>query len=172
MYTNRSRNILVGVVLVIIVILVIIFLIRQRQSALVVVTPTPTPISSYQQELQNNFGITVPSTAVKTDLKDVSGGNQMGLATLDKQNGQNDYTVIANLDDQASGSFYQGWLIRGITGDANYDVVSLGQLSQGKGGWIINFNSTKDLSDHKNVLVTLQTRSASSPEKHILEGSF
>jgi hypothetical protein len=164
---DRSRNILIGTAVIIIIILVAIFLIRRQGNAPVVEAPViPTPVSSYQQSLQNNYGITVPSSAIKSDLRDVTGNNQMGLATLDKETNQNEYTIIANLVNPDSGYFYQAWLINGN------DVISLGKLQVGKAGWLINYTSTKDLSDHKAVWVTLEKVYDNTPEKHILEGSF
>ncbi len=168
--TNRSRNILIGVVVVIIIVLVAIFFIRRNQDSSSNLVnkniPFPTPISSFQQSLQNNFGITIPSAATKADLVDVTGGGQVGLVTLEKSNGQNSYTVIANLEDPNRGYFYQAWLVNGN------ETISLGKLSIAKGGWLTNFNSSKDLSDHKKVWVTLERSDDSTPEKHILEGSF
>lgn len=168
MNSNRTRDILIGLAIIIIIILIAVYLIRRGQVAQVSTSsPFPTPVSQFQQELQNNFGITVPSSAIKADLKDVSGGNQVGLATIDK----NAYTVIANLNDPPSGYFYQAWLIRGNPGDTNYDAISLGQLSLEKGGWLVNYISPNDLTDHKKVIVTLQHFN-NTPETHVLEGSF
>jgi hypothetical protein len=172
--SNRSRDILVGVVVIILVILVAVFLIRRRQAANVVTnsSPLPTPVSEFQQNLENNFGITVPSTATKADLTDTTGGGQMGLVTADKTNGQNSYTVIANLETPASGYFYQAWLVRGSQGDTNYEPVLLGNLNVAKGGWLVNYVTPRDLSDHKSVWITLEKVNDQIPEKHILEGSF
>src|SRR6266404_3857775 len=170
--SNRSRNILIGVVVIIIIILSAIFLIRRAQSSNQnsLNLPTFTPISQFQQQLQTNFGIKVPASAVKADLVDINRGNQMGLVTLDKSNGQNVYTVIANLNDPSSGYFYQAWLINDSTKTA--DIISLGKLNLAKGGWLVNYSSIKDLSDHKKVWVTLEKIADNTPEKHILEGSF
>jgi hypothetical protein len=173
--SNRSRDILVGVVVIILVILVAVFLIRRRQAANVLTnsSPLPTPVSQFQQNLQTNFGITVPPTAVKADMKDVSGGNQVGLTTEDKTtSNEHTYTVIANLEDPASGSFYEAWLVRGKPGDANYEPVSLGKLTVAKGGWLVNYTTAKDLSDHKTIWITLEKTNDQVPEKHILEGAF
>jgi hypothetical protein len=90
----------------------------------------------------------------------------MGLATLENQNGKFVYTVIANLEDPTPGYFYQAWIVNGK------DNVSLGQLSVEKGGWITNFTSSKDLSDHKTIWITLERANDNIPEMHILEGSF
>jgi Anti-sigma-K factor rskA, C-terminal len=166
--SDRTKNVAFGIAIVIIIILIAFFLIRRNQSPslITVNSPLPTPVSSLEQDLQNNFGITVPTSAQKADLKDITGGSQMGLATLDKVNGQNEYTVIANLEDPQPGFFYQAWIVNGG------DYVSLGKLTLAKGGWLINYNTTKDLSDHKSVWVTLEKVFDNTPETHVLEGSF
>jgi len=171
---NGVRNVLVGLVVFIVLVLLIVFLIRRGQNVSSPVTSSlPTPVSLYRQQLQNNFGITVPTNAVTADLKDVTGGNQMGLATLDKNAGVNDYTVLANLDDPTSGYFYQAWLVRGTSGSSSFDLISLGTLSLAKGGWLTDYRSSKDLSDHKTVWITLERYNTTTPAgKHILEGSF
>src|SRR5260221_3050667 len=167
MNNNKRRDTLVGLAVLILIVLVVIFLVRRHQDAITPFSsPVPTTVSVYQQQLKNNFGIVVPDTAIKADLKDVSGGNQVGLATLDKATGQNVYTVLANLEDPTPGYFYQAWLVNGN------NTISLGQLSIEKGGWLVNYTSSKDLSDHKTVIVTLEKYNDSTPEKHILEGSF
>ncbi len=163
----KRREAIIGGVVFVLIILLVIFLIKRRNDAIVPVnSPIPTTVSVYEQELQNNFGITVPDSAIKADLKDVSGGNQVGLVTLDKQNNQNVYTVLANLEDPAQGYFYQAWIVNGS------NTVSLGQLNIEKGGWLVNYTTLKDLSDHKSVWVTLERYNDSTAEKHILEGSF
>jgi len=168
MNTNKTKNVLIGVVFFIILILVAIFLINRHQNALNEAnsSPLPTPVSAFEQQLKDNFGITVPDTAVKADLKDVTGNNQVGLVTENKVNSQNDYTVIANLEDPTPGYFYEAWLVNGN------DTVSLGMLSVAKGGWLVDYTTSKDLSDHKTVWVTLERYNDNTPEKHILEGSF
>lgn len=168
MNKDKTRDVLVGVAVLIIFILIAIFLIRRNPNTSVsdLNSPLPTPVSAFQQNLQNNFGITVPSSALKSDLKDVTGANQIGLVTLDKTSGNNIYTVIANLENPASGYFYQAWLVNGN------DTISLGKLVVAKGGWLVNYTTSKDLSDHKSVWVTLEKTNDNTPEKHILEGSF
>lgn len=168
MNSNRTRDIIVGAAVIIILILIAVYFIRRGQSAVSTGnnTPLPTPVTSYEQDLQNNFGITVPNGASTANLKDVNGGNQIGLATLDKSNGQNAYTILANLEDPAPGYFYQAWIVNGN------DTISLGKLSVAKAGWLVNFNSSKDLSDKKTVWITLEKVNDNTPEKHILEGTF
>ena len=170
---DKSRNILVGIVLVIIVALIALFLIRRRPAINApTFSPLPTSTSSFQQNLENNFGITIPSSALKADLRDVTGGSQMGLLTLDKEGTQNSYTLLANLDDPQPGSFYQAWLVRGRLGDSNFSTVSLGKLSLAKGGWLITLTTPTDFSDHKTIWLTQEKVFDTTPETHILEGSF
>lgn len=163
---DRSRNIIIGIVFVIIILLLVVYLARKRQadSTLPTFSPIPTPVTSFESQIKNNFGLTLPVNAVKADLKDVTGGNQVGLATFDSSN--NTYTILANLETPVIGYFYQAWLTN------NSDAISLGQLSLAKGGWLTNFKSNKNITDHKQVLITLEKISDTTPEKHILEGSF
>lgn len=166
--TDRTRNVLIGVVFVIVIILVTIFLVRRRGSEklITVNSPLPTPVSTFQENLKENFGITVPVSATKADLHDVSGGNQAGIVTKDSENGQSVYTVIANLEDPNPGYFYQAWVVK------DSDYVSLGKLELAKGGWMVTLRTSRDLSDHKTVWVTQEKTFDNVPEKHVLEGSF
>ena len=51
-------------------------------------------------------------------------------------------------------------------------VIPTGKLLLEKGGYILEFQSTKDYSSYKKVVVSLEKRLGKSPEKNILEGSF
>ncbi|HWA52379.1 MAG TPA: anti-sigma factor [Patescibacteria group bacterium] len=166
--TSSTRNILVGVVVIIIVILFAVFLIRRNQTNNLINTNSalPTPVATFNPTLPNNFGITVPSGATTANLHDVTGSNQMGLATLDTSNGLNKYTIVANLNDPSAGYFYQAWLVNGT----NY--ISLGKLSVTKAGYLLNYNSPVNISDHKVVWITLEKVFDATPETHVLEGSF
>jgi len=165
---DRARNILVGVVVLIIIVLVAVFLIRRRgaENLISVNSPLPTPVSTFQENLQNDFGITLPATATKADLHDVNGGSRAGILTKDNEAGQYVYTVIADLEDPAPGYFYQAWLVK------DSDYVSLGKLSIAKGGWMVTMRTTRDLSDHRSVWVTSEKVFDNTPETHVLEGSF
>jgi hypothetical protein len=164
---EMTRVILV-VVAVIIVILIAIFLIRRRaeQNLINVNSPLPTPVSTFQENLQNNFGITVPNNATKVDLHDSKGGSQAGLFTFEKQGSIYIYTVIADLEEPQEGYFYQAWLVK------DGDSVSLGKLSLAKGGWMTDYSTSVDLSDHKTILITLEKTLGNTPHDKVLEGSF
>lgn len=162
---GRGRDIAIGIVILIVGLLVI-YLFRHRSATNPIASPVPTQISAFQQSLQNNFNITVPDNVAKADLKNTTDSQVQGIATADTQNGKHAYTVIADLEDPAPGYFYEGWLVNGN------DMVPMGILYSGKGGWMVTLDTAKDLGDHKTVWVTLERINDKTPEKHILEGSF
>ena len=41
-----------------------------------------------------------------------------------------------------------------------------------KGGYILEFSSTTDYSDHQQVVITHELVADATPEDHVLEGSF
>ena len=92
----------------------------------------------------------IPTDAEKIELKDVSGGSGMGIATRNE--------ILADLPTLPNGQFYQGWL------EKDGKTVLLGTLELAKGGWILNYNSSV-YPGYNKVVVTVG-------EKHILEGSF
>lgn len=97
-------------------------------------------------------------------------------ATSDFKAGTFTHSLSAILGDVATDKFYEGWLVRGKTGDADFAFVSTGKLLQGADGmWTTSFTSTTDYGDYTNVVVTLETLANGLdgvPETHILEGAF
>ncbi len=144
----RGRNIFFAFI-VIIAIVAGVFVIRNRTNIVQKVSSSPTP--SIQQQIQNKFnGLVIPADQEKVELKDVSGGSGMGLATRNE--------ILADLPSLPSGQSYQGWL------ENNGKTVLLGTLKMAKGGWILNYNSSM-YPGYNKVIVAVGT-------KHILEGSF
>ncbi len=74
--------------------------------------------------------------------------------------------VLADLPDPEKGSYYEGWLVKGDS------VISTGRMQIAKGGYLLEFNSNTDYSDHSEVVVTKEKTADKNPEEHILEGSF
>lgn len=167
----KVRDIVIGIIFLAIITALIIVVARKTRITPKLL-PTPTPSPSVQQNIERRFNVTIPPSVEKAELSDVSGGNGEGVATREKQGTLNVYTILANLEDPQKGQFYQGWLIRGKSGDSNYAVVSMGKLRVAKGGWLGEFQSSADYSDYINVVVSLETKSTTKPTKHILEGSF
>lgn len=123
-------------------------------------------------ELSSQLGVTVPEDVERISLRDVSGGSATGLATRKVENGRFFHTTLAALLDLGLGAFYEGWLVRGSEGEENYSLLSTGKLRVSKGGYLLEFSSSQDLSDHSKVVVTLESVDDGKPETHILEGSF
>ncbi len=121
---------------------------------------------SVEDQLEQAFGFDIPEDVDKAELKDVTGGNATGIATRKVDAGKFAHTVLADLPDPESGTFYEGWLVK----DDN--VISTGRLRVAKGGYLLEFQSATDYSEYNNVVITLEKVADSVPEKHILEGSF
>jgi len=125
--------------------------------------------------------VTKTTTNVATDKDEakliaLAGLKGSATATSDFKAGTFTHTVSAILSDVAADKFYEGWLVRGKTGDADFAFVSTGKLVQGTDGmWTTTFTSTTDYGDYTNVVVTLETLADGLdgvPETHILEGAF
>jgi len=144
----KAKNIFIAFI-VVVAIVAGALLIRNRTKPTPVIAPSATP--SIQQQLQNKFnGLVVPQSGESIELKDVSGGSSMGLATRNE--------ILADLPTLPSGQFYQAWLAN------NGQTVLLGTLRMAKGGWILNYDSSK-YPGYNKVIVTVG-------QKQILEGSF
>lgn len=102
-------------------------------------------------------------------LADVKGGGGYGIAhaTLRKDS----FTLVAemgNLADQASGYYYEGWLVRRKN---PLRVLSLGRAQKTQDGHAIVYLSNTDLSDHDFFVLTLEVDDGNlAPGEHILEG--
>lgn len=160
----KTRDIVTGLI-VLVVLIAGVLLIRNARNKSLTTVPSPTP--SIEQKVTQKFGnLTIPANADKADLLDVSGGPGMGEAVRTFENGKFTLTILADLPAPTKGYFYQGWMSNG-TG-----ILSLGQLRIAKGGYLVDFTSTKDYSSYSKVIVTLEKTLNNTPETHILEGSF
>lgn len=144
----KGRDVLTGFIILVILIAgaLLVKNIKNKKQ----VTPSPTP--SIEQKVKETFnGLEIPSDTEKTELKDVTGGNGFGVATRTE--------ILANLPQPPAGQYYQGKL----ENDAGNSVV-LGSFRVAKGGYILEYNSSK-YPGYNKVLVVLGG-------KAILEGSF
>jgi len=165
---NR-RDIVIGLV-VLAVVVGAVYWTRSRQQASVVTSPSPAP--SIEESLESRFNLQIPEDVEKADLTDVSGGDGSGIATRKLEAGLFSHTVLADLPDPTPGTFYEGWLVRGREGEANFAFISTGKLGIAKGGYLLEFSSRTDYSDYTGVVVTSEKVDDKKPETHILEGSF
>ena len=145
----KGRDVLATFV-VIVVIIAGVLILKNRAKIAQKVSPTATP--SVQQQIQNKFnGLTIPKGEPSIDLKDVSRGSGMGIATKSE--------ILADLPDLPQGQIYQGYLENSFG-----KTALLGTLKSEKGGWILNYDSGK-FPGYNKVIVAVGA-------KHILEGSF
>lgn len=164
---NR-RDIVIG--LVILAALAGFIYFRSRQ-------PTPEDLQvpqtlSVEEEIEEAFKVEIPEDVDKAELKDVVGGDASGIATRKFEGGKFTHTVLADLPDPEPGIFYEGWLVRGKEGDEDFHLISTGRMRTAKGGYLLEFESSTDYTDHKNVVITQEKVADDIPEEHILEGEF
>nr|AQS34464.1 hypothetical protein [uncultured bacterium] len=133
-------------------------------------TPVPTP--SVEERLEDSFKYQIPENFERAELRDVSGADGSGIATRNYEGGKFIHAVLADLPDPEAGTFYEGWLVRGKEADENFAYISTGRMTIAKGGYMLEFESSKDYSEYSGVVITLEKVNDQKPEKHILEGSF
>lgn len=163
---NR-RNLIIGI-LILAALALFLYFRKGKNPQPLTETPNPTPTSS---SIENNFKTTIPTSAEKIILSDETGGNATGLAARDFSDDKFTLTVLADLPQPSSGTFYQAWIVKG-TDLAGSSKLSLGRLSEEKGGYVVNFTVNKDYSDYNLVVVSEETQADSTIEKPILQGSF
>ncbi len=123
-------------------------------------------------ELSSRLGVSVAEDVERITLSDVGGEGATGIATRDFSDGKFTHTVLAALPDLVSEAYYGGWLVRGSKGNDDYSLVVTGKFRRSKGGYLLEYSSTEDLSDHVNVWVTLESEEDMDPETRVLEGQF
>lgn len=158
---NR-KDIVIGLAILAVIAGLVFFAKRSKNPGLAVPSETPT----IEQKVQDKFKYTVPAGVDKIELKDVSGGNSFAVATRKFENQTFDVTVLADLPDPEAGSFYEAWIQKDNIN------VPLGKLSVAKGGYLVNFTSSKDYSDYNKFIVTIEKKDDLTPETYVLEGSF
>jgi hypothetical protein len=143
----KGRDVLIAFIVLVIIVAGVLILGKKGKNIL----PTPSATPTILQKIQSKFsGLTIPAGEPQAELKDVSGGEGMGIATRSE--------IVADLPTPSVGQYYQVWLGNGSK------LILIGTLKNAKGGWILDYSSTK-YSGYSQVVVTLGG-------KHILEGSF
>lgn len=164
----KRRDIVIGV-LVLAVILGVVYWRRNSASENDLVVPDTM---SVEDSIENKFNVQLPDDVDKAELSDTSGGTASGIATRKYENGTFSHSVLVDLPDPESGTFYQGWLVRGQEGSADYARISTGKLRIAKGGWMLDFTSGVDYSEYSTVMVSEETVNDLVPESIVLTGSF
>ena len=129
-------------------------------------------IPSVEEKMEEFFNVEIPEDIEKAQLKDVIGGDALGIATRNYENGTFVHVVLADLPNPEEGFYYEGWLVRGKEGDDDFDYISTGKMRLAKGGYLLEFESSTDYLDYQEVVITLEKTEDNLPEKHVLEGTF
>src|SRR3989304_8066467 len=163
-----GRNVVIGLIVLAGLGALIYWAVRSPQDTDLPALPTP----SFEKRREDSFKYQIPEGFEKAELTDISGGTGSGIATRKYETPRFRHAVLADLSDPESGSFYEGWLVRGEEGEDNFAYISTGKLSIAKGGYMLEFESATDYSDYEGVVITLEKVNDKTPEKHVLEGSF
>ena len=110
-----------------------------------------------------------PLSTYISQLKDVTGGEATGLATVMYWEGDYDLNVMFyNLPELEEGYFYEGWIVR--RGD-DMSVLSTGATTIENSVHLNIFSSEEDLTDHDYYVLTLEPDDGDpEPAEHILDG--
>jgi len=109
-----------------------------------------------------NDGITLVA-----NLVDVSGGNSTGKGYVRRVDGKLTHSVVANLPDPVGNNFYEGWLVQ----QTPLKFFSTGNMVLGNdGSYILEYETAQEYASYNFVVITLETKKDTTPEKHILEG--
>lgn len=168
MQPMNRRDIVLGAV----VLLAIAGLIYWRQLSSKSEVETVPEALSVEDQIEDKFKYTLPDDVEKAELKDVTGGDASAVTTRKFENNKFTSTILADLPDPESGSFYQGWLIKGEEGTDDYRIASLGKLTVAKGGWMLDYSGATNYSEYDKVMITLEKKFDLTPETKVLEGSF
>jgi hypothetical protein len=144
----QTKNIFIAFVIVVAIIAGVLIL-NKKIKVNKILAPSAPP--TVQQKIVGKFlGLTIPDDVERAELKDVSGGGGIGIATRTE--------ILADLPDPPKGQFYQARL------EKDGKTVLIGNLKIAKGGWMISYNSGA-YPGYNKVIVMLG-------DTHILEGSF
>lgn len=106
---------------------------------------------------------------IEVSLKAVAPYTGSALAERSYLNGQFNHIVVADLQEPATGKFYEGWLVDGK------NFFSTGKMQKLGGKFQINYSSKDDRRNYKQIVITEETELQgldNNPEAHVLEGKF
>lgn len=168
LWLMKRKDIVIG--FGILILLVGVIYLRQRSMSKEEVV-VPETLSS-EQIFEEKFKIDIPDDVDKAELGGVNDSGGSGIATKNYEDGKFTHSQLVDLPDPEVGYFYQGWLVKGEEGNDDYSIVSAGKLRLAKGGWMLDYTSSTDLSDYTKVIVSLEKVFDKTLEKKVLEGSF
>lgn len=144
----KTRDIAIGFVFLVILItgVLLIYRVKNRQK---INSPLPTP--NIVQKVGDLSNFNIPDGVERTNLKDVTGGSSIGIATRTE--------VVANLPELSKN---QGYTV--LLENSKGEKIFLGRMRISKAGYILEYDSAKHPGFNKIIVVLGST--------NILEGSF
>ena len=130
------------------------------------VTPTP---SAVERDIEERFGRTIPEDVERAELIMPSGVSRdqiSAIATRDVRDKVTIVTVLADLDDPQPGTRYFAW----VSNDEEF--VLLGALRVAKGGWLIDYETDRNLTNYDRVVISQESQVSEQPKGVIVEGTF
>ena len=133
----------------------------------------PLPVDNVGAEFMDEFeeleDAIIPLVTQVSQLKDVTGGESTGLATVMYWEDNYDLSVMLyNLPELEEGFFYEGWIVR--RGD-DMSVISTGATTVENSIHLNIFESDNNFTDHDFYVLTLEPDDGDpAPAEHILEG--
>lgn len=145
----KSRDVLIGFIALVILIGGVVWLYRNRNTASSEV-PIATP--DIVERINTAFpGLNIPEGTSRANLKDVSGGESVGVATKTE--------IVANLPTPQTGQSYKA-----VLENPEGKTITLGTMRISKSGWIIGYDASKYPGYDKVTIFSGETK--------LLEGSF
>ncbi len=120
---------------------------------------------SVEDEMEKAFNIDIPDDVEKAELEDKSGEDASGLATRKVVGALATITLLLDLPEPEAGITYEALLVKGVEGSDDYAQYQAGTLRLAKGGYILELETTDDLSGFDTIVVTKNGET-------VLEGSF
>lgn len=159
----KKNDIVVGAVVLVVFIAGILILRGTGNSDSASATPAPT--QSTEEKFESSFKIDIPEDADKAELEGASGTSSTGIATREVGENQSTVTVLADLPELESGQVYKAYVAKA----ESEEKMPLGSMRVAKGGWIVEYKTSNDLSEYKQIQVV---RESSTENQVMLQGSF
>jgi hypothetical protein len=150
------------------------FLYRQSRQAdtgqVEVISQEDQEADARGQEVADRLNVNIPENAERATLRNVADADGAGIATrVLEDEGDDEVSVLVALPDPQAGEFYAAYLVSGNEEDA---PIYLGRLTQAKGGFMVEFNSSEEIGGYSMVRVTRESVDDEQPEEVLLEGEF
>ena len=163
-----QRGIVIGIV--ILVILAGLYFFSRRNQRPPIELPAPQETTTPEEEFEERFQTQIPVGAVKSELKDITGGEGRALVVKETVGNITKISILADLPELGGGEVYQAWLVD--TQDGKETLISLGRLTLAKGGFVIEVEKTSLPEGANKIVVSKETKFDQTIETRVLEGTF